>query len=431
MDRRLICLIVFITLFQWRLAAEEGGPTLFQLNWGVSPNTIDEMLESKDFQFQRIIDAPSSSGMEEKAIRENERIDLENAAALTYYTEGVAYFDIPSKVRLSFYNPDNTKERLSLYEAEIHLMSKDTTGKPVDLKTLFRNLLLAFVEKYSIPLDPVDESRIFQNFSYSTVLFDMTISFSLDLKADNLVVTCENLQYKELVEAKIAEIRKDKGETVAPAGVRPRLVLAVDVAGSPFVYNTFSNSHGDGISLNTMCGVRLEKWVLGGAISYEYSSFDGFDPASSFHGAWALLGASFHAGYDFSSWFRLDTGIGSGWLASSFQYADQGLERKNEPSVILYGTPEFKVADRITVKTPVRVQLNFGGSGVQPNVYAAGRAEFKPFLDWLGLYAEVGAQLWVYSGGIFNSASGLFVFSLGSHVEVPFGSGTAEKEGTK
>ncbi|MBN1410582.1 MAG: hypothetical protein JW969_07030 [Spirochaetales bacterium] len=428
-------LVFFIALYLMAfttadVSAESGSPRLFQLNWGVSPNTIDEMLESKEFQFRRIIYVPSSRGMDETVIQEDERIDLENEAVLIYYTEGVAYFNIPTRVYLSFYNPDKEKNRLRLYKAEIQLGSKDKKGNPVNLRTLFRDLLFVFFKKYDIKIDAVEESRIFRNNAYSTVLFDVTITFSLDYAKDALIVAYENTQYKELIEAKMAALNIDRASTVVSETEGSGLKVLVDVGVSPFVYNTFDNAYGDSIKVNSVCGMQWDKWLLGGMVYYDYASFDGFDASSTFHGAWGILGAAFHASVDISGWFAVEGGAGASWYASSFQYGGLGLEHRDSMSALVYCTPVFKLGERFSVKTPVRLQLYFGGNGIEPNVYLAGRAEYAPFNDWLGFYGEIGFQPWYYSGSLFNTVSGLFVFSFGSIIDIPFVSEKKEGEVT-
>ncbi|MBN1798896.1 MAG: hypothetical protein JW822_09980 [Spirochaetales bacterium] len=396
-------------------------PRLLELDWGISPSQADETFHRKNKAFNTIAHVSGLETDNLQTITKQEQTSLSTQAVVVYYTEGKAYFDIPVTLFLYFFNSQSKKDMLELYKAEVHVRPEQTQQDQETLKTVFRELMILFMNKYNIVLSAAEEKELYNTYIYNAQINDVAVEFEADFTNNKVIIIYEKGTYKELIakrqeelDSQIAVVPEDDSGQSHPQSEKLGIQLLADLHVNPFIYNTFENSFGNSLHFNAKCGIPLQEYVVGGLLFYDYASFDGLDPDTTFHGAWAILGAAGFIKYQLSEWLILEAGAGASWRASAFEYDNQGVERKDELGLLVFANGRLLFFNDIILVVPVRVDVYFGSDAITPLFYAGLRAEFTPFNDWIILYGEIGTQIWSYSGVLFESTDALFLWSLGA-----------------
>ena len=194
-----------------------------------------------------------------------------------------------------------------------------------------------------------------------------------------------------------------------------------DLSINPFIYNPFEQSYGNAMHCFIMCGVKIKNFTIAGAFRYNYISFDGSAPDSTFKGSWALFGGTFHFLYHPFKWFEFNTGVGGAWFSSAFDYNNLGTEGKDEGGLSLYFNATFIPWKYIQISIPTKLDLFFNPTTyITPYFYGGVRVDFHPYFTWLNIYIEFGGQPWRYTGDFFNTTTGLFIWTIGTSIDIDF-----------
>ncbi len=202
----------------------------------------------------------------------------------------------------------------------------------------------------------------------------------------------------------------------------PLLRIVHDVTFYPFIFNPFEKSAGNAIAVSVYSGAVVKQFSVGGAVSYEYYSFSGMDPNTSFYGAWGILSGAARFYCKPLNFFEFDASVGAGWFASSFSYEKKGVERKDEAGVLIGTEFIFYPWQYLTIRVPLNLDLFIGNDGayVTPYFYGSTRFDFHPYFSWLSLFVELGARVWIFNSDFFDARTALFQWSIGGAIDIDF-----------
>ena len=116
--KNVLILFVFVSIFN--ISAQNKIPKLFRIDWGSTYSQVSDKISNKDVGLSPLKHYSIYKGR-------GELDDLKLSSFVKYQSEGSPFFSIPSTVIFTFYNPDNSKNRLFLSKVEIYLSRKDNT----------------------------------------------------------------------------------------------------------------------------------------------------------------------------------------------------------------------------------------------------------------------------------------------------------------
>ncbi len=150
--------------------ANELIPELFQLKWGSGFEKVQNEINKKNIGLGKLKYYSIIEGRDES-------FELRNSFSIKYNSNGSPFFNIPSNVHFTFYNPTGKKEDLKLAKIEVFLNKKDKEDLWVDYKATFKKFLKLFFEIYELKLDYTLERQIYTNFEYKVTLNDIYVHF--------------------------------------------------------------------------------------------------------------------------------------------------------------------------------------------------------------------------------------------------------------
>ncbi len=232
MRRSRVFALVFILvlLFSYNITAQVAleVPKLLGVEWGHNLNSCKNKLRQvvtglTEFRFYPIRDGSTESN------------ELRNGSNLKYIADGVPFFNIPAEIILTFYNSNGTIAGLQLSKIELYLMGKDTNNAAIDSRSVFRDLVRLFCEKYGIRLTPDLERNIFTNYNYTVTVEGISVNFLVNTainRSDNrrsLFISYQNEPIQNQILRKEIEIqRRDNNtqpEETSPNDVNIRSIL--------------------------------------------------------------------------------------------------------------------------------------------------------------------------------------------------------------
>jgi len=204
-SKNLLLIILILIIASFNIEAKGKTPLMFGLNWGSTFFDVLDKISMKDVGLSPMKHYPISKGR-------GETDDLKLSGYVKYQSEGTPFFDIPSTVIFTFFNPSGSKNRLFLSKIEVYLDRRDVSKIPIDIRATFRNLIMVFCENYNIKLKFDEERILFSNYSYQTTVNGVFVNFFANTetisfnKRDAIYLSYENNEYQRLIVAKDNEL---------------------------------------------------------------------------------------------------------------------------------------------------------------------------------------------------------------------------------
>lgn len=207
--KRIFLISILTIVFLYNLSAQNKIPRLFKLDWGITYSQVSDKILNKDVALSPLKHYPIYKG-------KSELDDIKLSSFVKYQSEGSPFFDIPSTVIFTFYNPDNLKNRLQLSKVEVYLSKKDNYRLTIDTKSVYKNLISIFCENYGVDLKLDDERNIFTTYSYQITLNGIHAIFTANI-GDNILdnneaifFSYESNHYQNLILKKEIDLLKEK-----------------------------------------------------------------------------------------------------------------------------------------------------------------------------------------------------------------------------
>ncbi|HOV15112.1 MAG TPA: hypothetical protein PK771_12560 [Spirochaetota bacterium] len=206
-----ILLFFVFALIIVNLNGQSKIPRLFKLDWGLSFSSVADKISNKDVGLTPMKHYPIYKGR-------SEIDDLKLSSFIKYQSDGAPFFDIPSSVIFTFFNPDGSKNRLQLSKIEVYLARKDSNKISIDVKSTYRNLISIFCENYGVSLKLEDEKAIFSNYNYQVSINGIFVNFTANIETisfaekEAIFFSYESSEYQRLILKKEIELTKEKDD---------------------------------------------------------------------------------------------------------------------------------------------------------------------------------------------------------------------------
>jgi outer membrane protein OmpA-like peptidoglycan-associated protein len=205
-----------------------------------------------------------------------------------------------------------------------------------------------------------------------------------------------------------------------PKELKKDFRMIIELWGNPYVYETSYKAYGNSLYFSFMCGMRIEKFTIGPQVYENYFSFTGQDRNKLLVGAWNVLRGTVNGYFEPVSWFEMSWGVGGAWYRSAFEYNGTGKFAKSEGGVSAILNFNFRAGKYIEIILINNIDVFFSSNSATPFYYGGLRFNFKPGLDWLGIYLEAGGKPWYYRSDPVNVMTGIFLWAAGVSFDLSF-----------
>ncbi len=211
--RLFIVAIMIVVISSTLCYSQDDIPKLFGAEWGDGVTSLKNVMTSSVKNFNSFKYYPINAGATENS-------DLKNLPALKYTFKGEPFFGVPADIILTFFNSNSSLQGLELSKIEVYMSSRDTKNIQIDSRSVFKDFIRLFCEKYRIHLNADLERNIFTNYNYIVTVNGVTVNFmanSGDLRLDkmnSIFISYENNALRNSIlkrELELVKIREQGG----------------------------------------------------------------------------------------------------------------------------------------------------------------------------------------------------------------------------
>lgn len=196
--------------------------------------------------------------------------------------------------------------------------------------------------------------------------------------------------------------------------------LIINLSGNPFIYENQYTAHGNALNLSIMTGIKFYKLTIGPEVYENYFSLNGKNNNKLLTGAWNIIRGTLNGYFEPVKWFEFSWGVGGAWFRSAFNYNNTGRFVKNEAGVSALFNIYFKPSTYVNIEFINTVDIFFNGAIISPYYYGGIRFNFRPGIDWMGLYVEAAGRPWIYNSEPVSILTGMFLWAVGVNFDLSF-----------
>jgi hypothetical protein len=192
-------LLCIYLLFCSLLFSQNFIPKLFQLEWGLNFEQVQNQISKSDIGLGKLNYYSILQGRDLNT-------DLMTSASVKFNAKGSPFFGIPAEVIFTFYNPSRNINYLQLSKIEIYLSRKDNNDIWVDAKQVYKDLLKIFIKNYDIELNYTLNKNIYSNYDFQITINGIYVNFIANVNTNNaiikdksLYINYENNQFQSMI----------------------------------------------------------------------------------------------------------------------------------------------------------------------------------------------------------------------------------------
>jgi outer membrane protein OmpA-like peptidoglycan-associated protein len=192
------------------------------------------------------------------------------------------------------------------------------------------------------------------------------------------------------------------------------------VRSAPWFYEPQYKMNNISFNSDVALGYAFGSFSIAAKPFFDYVSLNGIDPARLLQGSWIDLGTSFDCVFRPFTWGEITLGAGGFYQRAKFQYNGSGWLGTNRGGMIFacdlkfipYTFADFSITNRLDTI------FAFDGNRIAtlPNYTIGLRANIRPGLDWLEVFAEADAFYLNYTSAIQSVSSWMFEAQIGAAV---------------
>lgn len=160
------------------LPRNANKPQLLNLLWGMRLDEVNTSLIASGRGYSELIHVSQASGSLLTLGGASERRDLAESETVSYFSEGVAMYDLRATLVCTFLNPSQDRTGLRLMKVELRFTDENIQGETVDLATVYEELLALYWSKWRVPVAGVEKQGIFAIGNYVNTVNDVESVFT-------------------------------------------------------------------------------------------------------------------------------------------------------------------------------------------------------------------------------------------------------------